>query len=424
MTDGPKHDPSASAAPLRAGHLRSHAKGLSAVAIATIVGVVASFVFQIVSARYLAPADFGLLAAFFVVVNVAAIGSSSLQNLVTVHTASALTDAVEEERRHRWPVDALVLGGIGLGVVAALSPLLAGLLDTQVWIILAAAACIPLSFLFAQYLGLLQGSGRVASAVWWSTQSLVIRVALTAVVVLVGLGLSGVIGAVVAATLVALIGAWWAARSIPRPIQGAFSVAGLIIIVLTISFAWLTSSDVLLLRAGASETLAGHYAAVAVLVKAAFLLPSTLSLYLLPRFVRNRDNPRLVRLGVLATAGLAAVTGIALVLFFLLFGPLVISLLYGPAYEQAAELLVPVSLAYLPWIVAQGMLIRMTASASKVAAAVLVLSVAGQWVAFTSVIPDVAALLVWQAVIGSVVLVTFVAIESTQARQHHRERNR
>ncbi|AWB95910.1 hypothetical protein DCE93_09745 [Agromyces badenianii] len=423
MTDGSERDHDAPAEG-GGGHLRTHAKGLSAIAIATIVGVLASFVFQIVSARYLAPAEFGLLAAFFVVVNVAAIGSSSLQNLVTVHTASALTTDGAEKRWHRWPVDALVLGGIGLIVVAALSPVLAQSLDTQVWVILAAAACIPLSFLFAQYLGLLQGSGRVASAVWWSTQSLVIRVALTFLVVLIGLGLSGVIGAVVAATLVALIGAWWAARNIPRPVQGAFSAAGLTIIVLTVSFAWLTSSDVLLLRAGASETLAGQYAAVAVLVKAAFLLPSTLSLYLLPRFVRNRDNPRLMRLGVLATAGLAAVTGIALVLFFLLFGPLVISLLYGSAYEQAAELLVPVSLAYLPWIVAQGMLIRMTASASKVAATVLVLSVAGQWIAFTSVIPDVGALLVSQAVIGSVVLIAFIAVEFAHARTASQGENR
>ncbi len=171
-----------------------------------------------------------------------------------------------------------------------------------------------------------------------------------------------------------------------------------------------------LLRAGAPEAVAGTYASVTVLVKAGFLLPATLSLYLLPRFVRNRDNRSLIRLGVFATLGVSVATGVVMVVFFALFGDWVIATLYGTAYQGGAPLLVPVSLAYVPWIAAQGLLIRVTSFASKAGALVLVLAVAAQWIAFTSVIPDIHAMLWSFGIIGMVVLGAFLVIDRLQWR--------
>ena len=151
------------------GHVRAHARGLAAVGVATIVGVGASFIAQVVSARYLAPADFGLFSAFLVIVNVAAVGSSSLQNTVTVHTAASTVGSGHSRPSKRWPWEAIVVGVVGGGAVAIVSPLLAAQLDTSLGVVLAAAASIPLTFVFADALGLLQGSGNVAKAVWWTT---------------------------------------------------------------------------------------------------------------------------------------------------------------------------------------------------------------------------------------------------------------
>lgn len=401
-------------------HVRAHAKALLAVGVASVLGILASFAFQLVSARFVSPEEFGLLAAFFVIVNVAAIGSASLQSTVTVQTAAALTLPAGARRARRWPFDAIALGVGGGVVVAALSPWLATALNTTPLVILAAAATIPLSFVFADAMGLLQGSGKVAQAVWWSTFSQIARVIFAVLAIAVGTGLGGIIGAVLAALVVAVVGGIWTARTVPRPINGVFSSAGITIVVLTVAFAWLTSSDVIFLRAGAPEELAGIYAAAIVLVKTGFLLPSTLSLYLLPRFVKHRDNPELSRIGVLATLGLSLATSVAMIIVFLLLGEWIIGIIYKPVYAPAAALLVPTALAYLPWIAAQGMMIKMTSSASRAAAGLLVLASAAQWIAFTLTIPDVSAMLVSYAAIGTVVLVVFFAIDMRNARRLRR----
>lgn len=405
--------------PARTGigvHVRSHGKALMAVGVASVLGIVASFAFQLISARFLSPADFGLLAAFFVIVNVAAIGSASLQSSVTVQTASALT-TVRSGQRRRWPVDAVLLGVGGALIVAALSPWLASSLSTTPLVILAAAATIPLSFVFADAMGLLQGSGQVARAVWWSTFSQIARVAFAVLAIAIGTGLGGIVGAVLAALLVAVVGGMWTARRVPRPVDGVFSRAGITIVVLTVAFAWLTSADVIFLRAGAPEDLAGMYASVTVLVKTGFLLPSTLSLYLLPRFVKHRDNPDLSRIGVLATLGLSVATSVAMVLVFLVLGPWIVALIYPEAYAPAADLLVPTALAYMPWIAAQGMMIKMTSSASPAAALLLLAASAAQWVTFSLTIPDLGAMLTSYAVIGVIVLVAFFTIDIRNARR-------
>lgn len=402
-------------------HVRSHGKALLAVGVASGLGIVASFAFQLLSARFLSPADFGLLAAFIVIVNVAAIGSASLQSSVTVQTASALVSTEHDARSsRRWPLDAIILGLGGGVVVAALSPWLASALSTTPLVILAAAATIPLSFVFADAMGLLQGSAKVAQAVWWSTFSQIARVLFAVLAIGIGTGFGGIVGAVLAALVVAVVGGLWTARRVPRPSSGVFSRSGITIVILTVAFAWLTSSDVIFLRAGAPEELAGMYASVTVLVKTGFLLPSTLSLYLLPRFVKHRDNPQLSRIGVLATLGLSLATSITMILAFLVLGEWIVGLIYPPAYAPAVDLLVPTALAYLPWIAAQGMMIKMTSSASPAAAGLLLLAAAVQWIAFTLTIPDVTAMLAAYAAIGTVVLVVFFVIDVQNSRRLRR----
>lgn len=399
-------------------HVRTHAKALFAVGVASVLGILASFAFQLLSARYLTPSEFGLLSAFFVIVNVAAVGSASLQNAITVKTAAALvsTEPVAGTRR-RWPTEALLLGLGGAALVAIVSPWLAEALATTPPIILVAAATIPLSFVFADAMGLLQGSGRISQAVWWSTFSQLARVLFAIGAIVLGLGLGGIVGAVLAALVVAVIGGMWTARHSARPAQGVFSIDGLTIVLLTVAFAWLTSSDVIFLRAGASAELAGMYAAATVLVKAGLLIPSTLSLYLLPRFVKHRDNPDLSRVGVLATLGLSLATSVVMTVAFLILGEWLIVTIFKEAYLPAAALLVPAALAYLPWIAAQGMMIKMSSAASRSAAVLLIGAVIAQWIAFTLTIPDVYAMMLAYGIIGAVVLVSFLGIDMVNARR-------
>lgn len=406
-----------------ADHIRAHASALGVVAAASVAGAVASFVFQIVTARFLGADDFGLLAAFLAIVNVAAIGSSALQNSVAVQTAISEPAAVA--RRHFGvPRDAVLVGLAGGVAVAAFSPWLAEALDASAWVVIAAAVSVPLSFLFAAYIGRVQGTGSAATAVGWSTASLAVRVLIAIPALALGAGIGGAVGAVVVATGIAAIGAAWSARWAPTPRRSIFAPDAAIVLLISVALAWLTNADVFLMRILAPAELAGVYAAVAVLVKASFILPSTLSVYLLPRFARNRGDSSLTRVGVLASTGISAVAGVLLIVLFAVAGEWVIYLLYGTSYGSAASLLVPVAAAYLPWIILQGLLIQSMSSASKAAAALLALGVVVQAVLFALVLPDVAAMLVALAGVGALLLAAVLLAFLLGARASQRAQNR
>jgi O-antigen/teichoic acid export membrane protein len=404
-----------------ARHVRHHARGLGTIAAASVLGMASTFIYQVVSARYLAPADFGLLAAFFVIVNTAAIGSSSLQNAIVVKTAEELAyGSPTEAKRRSWPVEAVIIGcGGGLAVGLA-APWLAAQLATSAGVVIAAATTIPLGFLLADAVGRLQGSGKVVAAVWTSTAVQVARVIFLLAAIAIGVGLAGAIGAVVASTIVVLIGALVAARHSRRPAGRVLGMSGVSIVVLTTAFAWLTNSDVIYVRAGATGEIAGAYASAAVLVKVGLLIPSTLSLYLLPRFVRNRHDPALRRFGTWAVLAISLTTSLAMAAFFQLFGAQIVDLLFGSEYISASRILVPLTLAYLPWVAAQGLLISLTSSASRLGAIALVLASIAQFIAFPILLPDLGAMMWGIGAIGLCIFASFFIIDAVGVRRRPR----
>lgn len=402
---------------LRSGHVRAHARGVLIVVVGSAVGALAALAFQLVTARALGPAGFGLLSAFFTIINVAAIGSSSLQNSVAVSTASDLALGGGSTSRTRgWPVEAAIVGVAGGVVVAALSPFLSDVLDTTPLLVAVAAVSVPLSFLLADSVGLIQGTGDAAAAVWWSTIAMLVRVVLVLVAILAGGGVGGVVAAVVAGMAVSAIAAAVPARRVPRPRRAVLSTQGLTVIVLTVAFAWLTGADVFFLRALGTETEAGLYAAVTVLVKSSFIIPSTLSLYLLPRLVRNRGNRALERVALLVTLGVSVLTGLMVVVAFAAFGPWLLNLLYSGQYDSAAPLLIPTALAYTPWIAAFGVLVRMTSLASKTCALFLALAVVVQSIGFSFLLPDISAMIAFLGILGVVVLTVMLIIDLRAGR--------
>lgn len=393
-------------------HAASHAVPVLLIAVATVVGAVCALIFQLVSARALGPGAFGLLAAFLAILNVAAIASSALQNSVAVATAHALTrPGWRDEPTSRWaPSDATVLGMGSAVLVGACAPLLAASLDTTVPIVLIAAASIPLSFWLSDAVGVLQGIGKSTGAVAWTTASMLARVGLVLLAIAFDLGIGGVLASVVLGTGGAALGAHLVARRVPHPRRSVFTGTGMTVLLMTMCFAWLINADVIILRSAAPADVAGHYASAAILVKAAFMLPATLSLYLLPRFVRNRDNHRLVRVGERLTIGITLLSGVALTLVFWLAGDLVVSLAYGSSFDQSGEYLVPLALVYIPWMTGQSVLIRLTADASRGAALVTGGAVCCQAVGFAVAMPDVGAVMWVQAALGLVVVAALAAL--------------
>jgi O-antigen/teichoic acid export membrane protein len=401
------------------GYLRRHAGPLLAVGGLAGLGIVSTSAFHVVTGRGLGPGAFGLLAAFLAIVNIGAIGASALQNSVAVVTAEPVGPTAEG--RTRWfdgaATEAVVLGGAVTAAVVACAPQVAGWLGTSTLAVHLAALTILPSFLFSVALGRLQGAGRATAVSGYSTASQVVRLLLAAAVLVAGLGAVSVLLAVLIAIVAVAVAASWHTRRLRlRSGTRAFSGKSAVLILLTLSFAWLTNIEVVLVRASTVEEVSGAFAAGAVLAKMILLVPTVLSLYLLPRFVTRRTDAGAVRYGVNIVLATVLAAGLGVAVAVALFGDALVRILFGSGYGPAADLLPWMAIAYLPWALAQGLLISLTAAASRRALAVLLAACVAQWWAASLVLPDVLTMIAAIGCIGAVTTAALFALHLRQSR--------
>lgn len=400
------------------GYLRRHAAPLLTVGGLAGLGIASTSAFHVVTGRALGPGAFGLLAAFLAVVNIASIGASALQNSVAVVTAEAVTrDERPTRRLDSATIEALALGGAVTLAILLASPILADWLGTSSLAVNLAALTVIPSFLLCVALGRLQGVGRATAVSGYSTASQVLRLLLAVAVLAAGLGAVSVLFCVLVAIVAAAVAAGWQTRKLHvRSTARAFSRKTTVLILLTLSFAWLTNIEVVLVRANTVEDVSGAFAAGAVLAKMILLVPTVLSLYLLPRFVFRGSDRGAVRYGVNIVLATVLASGLGLAALVALFGDTLVALLFGPGYDLAAEILPWMAIAYLPWALAQGLLISLTASASRSALAVLVAAAVVQWIAASVLLPDIEAMIAGIGIIGVLTTATLFVLHLRRSR--------
>ena len=421
----PADEPPVSARQMSLGYLRRHAWPLISVGGLAVLGIASTSGFHVVTGRGLGPAGFGLLAAFLAIVNIASIGASALQNSVAVVTAASLAAPAEERPRRRLDgatVEALVLGGGIAGAIVLASPLLADALDTSRLAVNLAALTIVPSFLFCVALGRLQGMGEARLVSGYSTASQVLRLLLAVAALAAGLGAVSVVVAVLVAIVAVAALAGWQTRGLQVRGSGAFSRKSTVLMLITLSFAWLTNIDVVLVRIHTVDDASGAFAAAAVVAKMGLLVPTVLSLYLLPRFVFRGADAGAVRFGVNIVLATVLASGLALAGVVALFGDLLVSILFGSGsgYAPAAALLPWMTVAYLPWALAQGLLINHTARASSRAVVVLVVAGVLQWAVATVLLPDLRATIVAIGIIGVLTAGALFALDRADAAREAR----
>ncbi|HLP23586.1 MAG TPA: hypothetical protein VK139_06055 [Microbacteriaceae bacterium] len=368
--------------------------------VLSIAGIMASALFQIMVIRALGPASFGILAAYLALINVAAIGSSAVRNSVAVGVARV--DLHRAGARDRTQLEALTYGGVFAVVVVVL--LLGGAYPSAVGGIFVLAAVIPY-FVFARAQGLMQGAGRVARVLVWSTAAQLAQLLLAWLVLSAQLGWLGVLASTGLVAVATGVGASFDARrlslvSAARP----FAPITVRALVITLAFSWLISMDVSWVRLWSDDTTAGQYSAATTIVKMAFLVPTTLALYLLPRFAHNVDNRRFQVRAVawsMAAAGLGAIglTGV------LALWPDLLELVLGEKYAGLGALTLAMSLAFLPWILSQTLVTQLTTRGSRLMMWQLVCAVAIQPALAWLVLPDLSAWILAQGALGLCLLV-------------------
>ena len=396
------------------GHFLHHGRPILYIASMSAVGILASFAFQIITARMLGPAEFGTLAAIFAYINIAATGSSSLQSSVAVQTAAAHDPGNRKNANQPNPfidgpmIEAVILGSIGSLIVLLIGQLAPGSIMKQPFIALITCSSIILSFILAKSIGGIQGTGRSVNAVGWTTLSLLFRLLLVVICVVFNLGLVGVLWAVLIGSLISTIGATKFAQTIDKVhISKVFSRDSLVVLGVTLIFAVATNADVILVRTKTIEDIAGTYAAATVLIKSSFMVPATLSVYLLPRFAKLKQDASLTKVATKFTLILALSVSVLMLVLFGLLGTQITGILYGSKYDFSNGLLVWLTLAYLPWTLAQVVLIELTAKASMSGLFLLLTFTIVEVTAAVWVLPNISQMLWVIGILGFIVFLTF-----------------
>jgi O-antigen/teichoic acid export membrane protein len=153
-----------------------------------------------------------------------------------------------------------------------------------------------------------------------------------------------------------------------------------------------------------------------VLVKTSLIVPGTLSLYLLPRFVSRRGDVAMTKLGVNVTLGITFVGGLVLLGVVTLLGD-VVAAFFGAGYEEVAPILPALALAWIPWAMAHGVLTRLTAASSRVGLCVLVAVALVQWFGGRMVLPGIERFIVFLGVLGVVALLSLFVVHIVHTRR-------
>jgi O-antigen/teichoic acid export membrane protein len=369
-----------------------------------MLGIFAAFLFQILTARTLGPMDFSLFAAFIAIVNIGAIGSSALQNSVTVQTARLIATGRTRAKTKPDPtlIEATAMGSVLFIAIFLFSSPLARALSAPTWVVLLAGTSVILSFLMARNMGIMQGVGRALSTVSLTSSHSIVRLILGSSVFVVSFGFGGLVAVVMVSLLIVTV---WSAiylRRIPiRPTQSPFNRVTVSVFLSTVAFAWLTNVDVIFLRALADPLDSGNYAVVALLVKTAFIVPGTLSLYFLPKLIHTHKKAS----GLSVLMGITGFGVVLLTSFLWFFGPAVIDVFFGSGYQVTADFILLMCVSIFPWVIMQTILIRTNGLATVSAPVILVCGAAIQWLLLTFTLPDVEAMIVSNGILGVVICI-------------------
>lgn len=402
------------------GHVAQHGRALLGILVVSGIGVAATAGFQFAVIRGLGPAGYGLLASFLALINVASVGSTALRNSVAVTLANERLAAPSVPRRRRldgsaW--EALLLGGLcTLGLLVA-SPLVSTGGDVSLVALGFLVATVTPYFLAARAQGLLQGAGRARAVVVWTTGGQVLQLALSLGALALGLGAVGVLVVILVVATAQAVGIGvQAGRLGLGTISRAFGRGTIVVLLLTIAFTWVTSMDVVLVRSQVASHDAGAYAAAVIVIKTMLIVPSTLSLYLLPRFVNRKDDRAMTRLGVVVSLGITLGASVVLLGVVVLARDL-LARVFGAGYDLTAELLPVLAVSWIPWALAQALLIRLTAAESSTAIAVVVGLALLQWFGGTLVLPSLEGFVWFNGAVGAATFVAFLVVHLLLARR-------
>lgn len=316
---------------------------------AGLSGNVLQYVFHFISSRMLGPAEYGIFAALLAFSTMLLVPAGIAQTVLTQYVSGFFARG-ETHKISALFSDGLVklsiAGGVGFALVVLASPVIAGFLNiASTGPVVAMASLVFFAGPFTAIVGSLQGLQRfylVAAQLLFGPG---FRLVAGVVLMAVGWGASGALGAttvsnliVVAFGLVYVRNLWSSARGGHGLTMSAVSQYGGIVLIGTLAFTVLTNIDLVIVKHYFAPLEAGYYSAASVLGKIILFVPGTISTLMFPktsyRFALGQSASDLARLCLAAAALLSAAFAAAL----MLFPDLAVGVLFGSGYENSIPL--------------------------------------------------------------------------------------
>lgn len=315
---------------------------------ANTVGNVLQYVFHAFVSRAIGPEEYGVftaLLALYVIVNVPA----GIAQTVITQYVSRFRALGEARKITGLFVDGMkylsLAGMVVFGIVAAASAPIASFLNVSAALPVVAMASI---FLVAggstTVAGTLQGLQRFYVISATGMLGPVFRLLAGVLLISLGWGAAGALGASTISTLLAMLVGFFFVRDILGKSDkhglalGAVSWYTGIVLLGTLAFTVLSNIDLIVVKHFFSPEEAGYYSAAAVLGKTILFFPGAVSIVLFPktsqRFALGQSASDLARKGVLVTVGLCGFAAAVLALF----PSLAVHLMFGNQYDASIRL--------------------------------------------------------------------------------------
>ncbi|MBI3881105.1 MAG: hypothetical protein HY301_13720 [Verrucomicrobia bacterium] len=295
-------------------------------------------------------AEYGVFTTLLQVINLMGIPSGALATVFAQQAAGAVSDA--DRRQLAGTVRAVALGTFGIWLVMAAGALLfQGQILEQLKITHASALWITLVFALSQLwlpiaTGVLQGT---QNFLWLGGSAIVnsgIRLAAVfVIVVLLGGGAAGAMGAALAGMAVAMGLAAWQARGAFAGPRDPFDARAWLRRVLPLTFGlgaamFMLSADMIVVQSVFDKEQTGYYAAAGMIGRALIFFTAPLTMVMFPKIVQSAA--RAEKTDVLGlTVGVTALMGACAAGLCTLFPTLPLRIIYDATFIEKAGPLVP-----------------------------------------------------------------------------------
>ena len=313
--------------------------------IAQAVFLAANFIYHFLSARFLGPAEYAVVASLFSIFYLVSVGSAAIQNTATKYVSEFKAEKNDNKialffRRGFRKI--LVISFLFFIAYLAISPLIASFLHIPLISVLISSPVIILFSLIPFNRGIMQGLQKFGSLGVNTALEGIIKLALALAFIFAGLKANGVIAAVPIATAVAIVLSFFPLKL--KKAKGALKLDTKEIYKFTfISFIALFlvntiyNLDIFLVKHYFSAEQAGYYAAISLLGKIVFFGATAIGLVMFPKVSEmHLNDKKTARIIFKKALGFTLLISLLITAVYFLFSKILVSILFGAQYMTIA----------------------------------------------------------------------------------------